>query len=96
MEVVMTGVTPSVGENAEDKDPKDVSVVFNKQTIEIPKGDYTGAEIKAAAIAGGVKIEPNFPLAVKHGNRFENVGDTDVVHVHANMEFTAVPGDDNS
>lgn len=75
---------------------KDVSVIFNKQTIEIPKGEHTGAEIKAFAIAQKVQIEPNFPLAVKHGNRFENVGDTDAVKVHANMEFTAVPGDDNS
>lgn len=92
----MTSVTPSAFKDAEDKDPKEVSVVFNKQTIDIPKGEHTGAEIKAFAIEDGVRIEPNFPLAVKHGNRFENVGDTDVVKVHANMEFTAVPGDDNS
>lgn len=92
----MTSVTPSAFKDAEDKDPKEVSVVFNKQTIDIPKGEHTGSEIKAFAIEDGVRIEPNFPLAVKHGNRFENVGDTDVVKVHANMEFTAVPGDDNS
>lgn len=92
----MTSVTPSALKDAKEKDPKDVSIVFNKQTIEIPKGNYTGAEIKAFAIEGGVQIEPNFPLAVKHGNRFENVADTDIVKVHANMEFTAVPGDDNS
>ena len=92
----MTSVTPSALKDAKQKDPKDVSVVFNKQTIEIPKGDHTGAEIKAFAIEDGVQIEPNFPLAVKHGNRFENVADTEVIKVHANMEFTAVPGDDNS
>lgn len=92
----MTSVTPSVGKDVKEKDPKLVSVLFNKQTIEIPQGDHTGAKIKELAIAQKVQIEPNFPLAVKHGNRFENVGDTDVVKVHANMEFTAVPGDDNS
>lgn len=92
----MTSVTPSALKDAKEKDSKDVSVVFNKQTIEIPKGDLTGAEIKAFAIKDGVQIEPNFPLAVKHGNRFENVADTEVINVHANMEFTAVPGDDNS
>lgn len=92
----MTSVTPSAVQDAKEKDPKEVSVVFNKQTIEIPKGDHTGAEIKAFAIEDGVKIEPNFPLAVKHGNRFDPVGDADVVKVHANMEFTAIAGDDNS
>ena len=92
----MTSVTPSAVQDAKEKDPKEVSVVFNKQTIEIPKGDHTGAEIKAFAIEDGVKIEPDFPLAVKHGNRFDPVGDTDVVKVHANMEFTAIAGDDNS
>jgi hypothetical protein len=90
----MTSVTAEAG--AASKDPKTVSVVFNNQTIEIPKGEHTGAQIKAFAIAAGIAIQPNFPLAVKHGNRFENVGDTDVVKVHANQEFTSVAGDDNS
>ena len=85
-----------VAKDVKDKNPKTVPVVFNKQTIEIPRGDHTGAVIKKFAIEQQVQIEPSFPLAVKHGNRFENVGDTDVVKVHANMEFTAVPGDDNS
>lgn len=92
----MTSISPDVLKDAKKKDPKDVSVVFNKQTIEIPKGDHTGAEIKAFAVEDGVQIESNFPLAVKHGNRFENVADTEVIKVRANMEFTAVPGDDNS
>ena len=92
----MTSAIPSTQKDAKEKDSKDVSVVFNKQTIEIPKGDHTGAEIKAFAIEDGVQIESNFPLAVKHGNRFENVADTEVIKVHPNMEFTAVPGGDNS
>jgi hypothetical protein len=83
----VTSVASSAAKDAKEKDPKEVSVVFNNQTIEIPNGEHTGAEIKA---------EPNFPLAVKHGNRFENLGDADVVKVRANMEFTAVAGDDNS
>jgi len=92
----MTSFTPSVERVAKEKDPKEVSVVFNKQTIEIPKGEHTGAAIKAFAIEDGVKIESNFPLAVKHGSRFDPVGDTDVVKVHEHMEFTAIAGDDNS
>lgn len=93
----MTSSNPSAEKGApEKKDRKEVSVIFNKQTIEIPKGGYTGAELKAFAIAAGVKIELNFPLAVKHGNRFEPVGDSDVVKVREHMEFTAIAGDDNS
>ena len=92
----MTSVSSSVQQDAKGKGPKDVVVVFNKQTIEIPKGNYTGAQIKAFAIKEGVQIEPSFPLAVKHGNRFENVTDSDVVKVRAHMEFTAGAGDDNS
>ena len=90
----MTSVTAEAG--ASSKDPKTVSVVFNSQTIEIPKGENNGAQIKAFAIAEGIAIEPDFQLAVKHGNRFENVGDIDVVKVHVNQEFTSVAGDDNS
>jgi hypothetical protein len=35
-------------------------------------------------------------LSVKHGSRYEVVGDTDLVKVHANEEFLAVAPDDNS
>ena len=87
----MTSVTAAAAKN-----PKTVSVVFNTQQIEMPKGEHTGAEIKTFAIAAGIDIKPDFPLAVKHGSKFENVGDADVVKVHANQEFTSVPGDDNS
>lgn len=92
----MASVTPSVEKDAKDKGPEEVSIVFNKQTIEIPKGEHTGAEIKAFAIEQGVRIESSFPLAVRHGNQFNPVGDSDVVKVHEHMEFTAIAGDDNS
>lgn len=92
----MTSVSSSVQQDAKGKGPKDVVVVFNKQTIEIPKGEHTGAEIKAFAIEQGVRIESSFPLAVRHGNQFNPVGDSDVVKVHEHMEFTAIAGDDNS
>lgn len=78
------------------KDPKSVEVVFNTKTIRMPEGDHTGAEIKEFAIAGGIDIKPDFVLAAKHGNRFENVADTQIVKVHKNLVFTAVAGDDNS
>jgi hypothetical protein len=78
------------------KPEKTVEVVFNTLTISLPKGDHSGAEVKAFAIAEGVAIDLSFVLAVKRGHRFENVSDTDVVKVHAGQMFTAVAGDDNS
>ena len=49
----MTSVSSSVQQDAKGKGPKDVVVVFNKQTIEVPKGNYTGAQVKAFAIKEG-------------------------------------------
>jgi hypothetical protein len=90
----MTSTTAEATEKK--KDPRTVEVTFNTLTITMPKGDHTGAEIKEFAIGEHVDIQPDFVLAVKHGHRFENVADTDVVKVHAGLVFTAVAGDDNS
>ncbi len=76
--------------------PKTVEVVFNTKTIRMPKGRHTGSEIKVFAINEGIDIQPDFVLAVKQGQRFENVADSDTVNVHASLEFSAVDGDDNS
>ncbi len=93
----MTSVNTSVLRDAKDKDPQGrVGRLQQADDRRSRRANHTGAQIKAFAIEDGVQIEPNFPLAVKHGNRFENVADTEVVKVHANMEFTAVAGDDNS
>lgn len=78
------------------KDPKTVEVVFNTKTIPMPKGEHTGAEIKAFAIGKGIDIKPDFVLAVKHVHRFDNVAATDIIKVHAGLVFSAVAGDDNS
>jgi Multiubiquitin len=56
----------------------------------------TGLEIKQTAIAQGVEVESTFQLSVKHGNRYEVVGDTDTVTVHERQEFLIVAPDDNS
>lgn len=81
---------------ASEKHGKAVVVVINKQQVGLPKERMTGAEIKAAAITAGVLIEAHFVLSVKHGNRFEVVGDNDVINVHQGLEFTVVDSDDNS
>jgi Multiubiquitin len=76
--------------------PRSVRVTVNGQPVDLPDREMTGREIKEAAIEQGVKIQPSFQLSVKHGNRYEVVGDTDLVKVHANEEFLAVAPDDNS
>lgn len=89
-------MTSTAAEATKKKHPKSVEVTFNTLTITMPKGEHTGAAIKAFAISEHVDIQQDFVLAVKHGHRFENVADTDLVKVHAGLVFTAVAGDDNS
>lgn len=89
-------MTSTTAEATAKKSPKSVEVIFNNITISMPNGDRTGAEIKQFAIEQSIDIKPDFVLAVRHGRRFENVADTDIVKVHANLEFSAVAGDDNS
>jgi len=89
-------MTSTTAEATDKKNPKTVEVIFNTNAISMPKGEHTGAEVKQFAIDQGIDIKPDFVLAVKHGHRFENVADTDIVKVHPDLEFSAVAGDDNS
>ncbi|WP_330474643.1 multiubiquitin domain-containing protein [Terrabacter sp. C0L_2] len=74
-----------------------VGVTFNTELrLELPKGDQTGLQIKQAAIAQQAPIELNFQLSVLHGQRYDVIGDEDIVKVHTHMEFTCVAPDDNS
>jgi hypothetical protein len=57
----------------------------------------TGTEIKAAAIAQGVHIQPNFVLQEELPNGTSKIiGDNDPVHLRAHLRFTALAPDDNS
>ncbi|WP_238006121.1 multiubiquitin domain-containing protein [Dactylosporangium sp. AC04546] len=79
-----------------DRRPHTVQVTVNNQPVGLPDRELTGLKIKQIAIEQGVAIQPNFQLSVKHGNRYEVVGDTDTLKVHRNQEFLAVAPDDNS
>jgi len=77
--------------------PHDVTIVVNSADVTLPKGKYTGLQIKEAAIDQGVKdIALNFVLSVQHGNHYQVVGDEDVIEIHEGLDFVAVTGDDNS
>lgn len=73
-----------------------VTIHVNNKPVEILGPRVTGLQIKQAAIAQGVEIQPDFQLAeIKHGEQ-HIVGDADVVTVNKNSEFVATAGDDNS
>ncbi|OKI58020.1 multiubiquitin domain-containing protein [Micromonospora sp. CB01531] len=82
--------------NQNQRPPRTITVSVNNQQVELPERRVTGLEIKQAAIAQGVHLQPNFQLSLKRGNRYEVVGDNDTIAVHPNQEFLAVAPDDNS
>lgn len=81
---------------AHDKDHT-VIVSVNEQPVKLHGHTETGAEIKAAAIAQGVLIQPNFVLQEELPNGTSKiVGDNDKVHLRKHLRFTAITPDDNS
>jgi len=79
-----------------DNHDRTVLIVVNRTAVHLPPGDYTGAQIKAAAIAQGAALEQDFVLSVHQGHHYKTVGDEDVVHVRPELTFVAVAADDNS
>jgi hypothetical protein len=74
-----------------------VTVSVNEQPVKLKGHIATGAEIKAAAIAQGVHIQPNFVLQEELPNGTSRiVGDNDKVHLRDHLRFTAIAPDDNS
>jgi hypothetical protein len=74
-----------------------VTVSVNEQPVKLKGHQATGAEIKAAAIAQGVLIQPNFVLQEELPNGTSRIiGDDDTVHLREHLRFTAIAPDDNS
>lgn len=74
-----------------------VTIIVNEQPVKLQGQTATGAEIKAAAIAQGVHIQPNFILQEELPNGTSKiVGDRDTVHLREHLRFTALAPDDNS
>lgn len=79
------------------KGPKDIEIEVNSRPVFMPDKETNGAEIKAAAIAQNVAIQPNFVLQQELANGSSKViGDADPVNIHHKMSFTAIAPDDNS
>jgi hypothetical protein len=78
-------------------DNKTVEVTVNDRTVTLIGLRHTGLEIKEAAIARGVPIQPDFVLSIERGQgQTQVVGDTDVVTLHPRASFVAIADDDNS
>lgn len=74
-----------------------VEVEVNGHPVQISGRSATGVQIKEAAIAQGVPIQPNFVLQQELPNGSSQiVGDTDEVHLRPHLRFTAIAPDDNS
>jgi hypothetical protein len=74
-----------------------VTVTVNEQPVKLQGRQATGAEIKFAAIAQGVAIQPNFVLQEELPNGTSRIiGDTDEVRLREHLRFTAIAPDDNS
>lgn len=73
------------------------AIKVNDQEVLLTERHLTGAEIKAAAIAVGVPVQPDFVLSrVLQNGKQKIVPDDKRVHVDQDDEFWAIPGDDNS
>jgi hypothetical protein len=84
-------------ETAKDEKDRTVTVSVNEQAVELHGKTATGAEIKAAAIAQGVHIQPNFVLQEELPNGTSRIiGDNDDVRLREHLRFTAIAPDDNS
>jgi hypothetical protein len=79
------------------KKAKGIDIEVNGRAVQMTEKEATGAEIKRAAIAQGVAIQPNFMLQQELANGSSRViGDTDEVRLHEKLSFTAIAPDDNS
>lgn len=85
---------------AQEIQTRTITVTVNSKPVELTVGhvkpEATGAEIKAAAIAQGVNIQPDFVLFDVRGPELKPVVDDQLIVVHPHQEFQAVAPDDNS
>lgn len=81
-----------------EKQARFVVLPVNNEPVRFEKKEeLTGLEIKQTAIAQGVDIKLDYVLSVVRGNgHSRQLGDTDTVKINGNIEFFAIPDDDNS
>lgn len=76
---------------------EEVIVEVNSRPVVMTEKKMTGVEIKTAAIAQGVQIQPDFVLQLERPNgEFDTIGDADELNIRKDLSFTAIAPDDNS
>ena len=74
-----------------------VEIKVNTKAVQISRGWHTGAEIKAAAIAQGVQIKPDFVLDLEgEGRATRVIGDDDRIFIRGGERFGAVDNHEDS
>jgi hypothetical protein len=82
---------------SEQEHDREVQILVNEHPVHMRRGDATGLQIKEAAIAQGVAIQPEFVLSEELGERRSRViGDNQKVEMREHLKFVAVAPDDNS
>jgi hypothetical protein len=76
---------------------KVITVKVNNNPVEFRVHKATGAEIKATAIAQGVRIQPDFLLfEIRDHEPLKPIRDDETVNLHDGLKFRATAPDDNS
>lgn len=84
-------------QDAHESPKPDITITVNNSPVVLPQGQYTGHQIKQAAIDQGASdVALDFVLSVQRGNHYDVVGDDDLIQIHPHLDFVAVTGDDNS
>lgn len=87
----------SIETHKSDHHHQPFTVTVNDEAVTLTEHHMTAAEIKAAAIAAGIPIQPDFVLSrVLPNGKQRIVPDDKKVQVDEGDEFWAIPGDDNS
>jgi Multiubiquitin len=76
---------------------REVEIHVNERPVRMMGHRHTGLEIKQAAIAQGVKIEPDFLLYLeRHHQPNKPIEDDEEVTITDESRFDAIADDDNS
>jgi len=77
--------------------PEKIEIFVNGKPVIVTKETLTGAQIKQAAIAQGVSIQPDFVLFEDLSNGKQVIiKDDQHVELHNGQKFEAITNDDNS
>lgn len=92
------GITVHPGERfVATPNDREIEIIVNEKPVVVIGHKQTGETVKAAAIQQKVPIQLDFVLSIElGGGKTELVGDDQIIRVHKDERFLAIPNDDNS